>query len=269
MTVNIYVCKLRQLQAVHRLDLVRGLQLTANRLISCRTSVPMGTLGPVPPASANWQYLRFQSRTFAGALRAAFFEYLFEHSTLLSVAMARNSTNTQLQKCLVAGSTALIIFSLTSCSAVGLDPKAPSEGNFKKAIDQYLATNKDGKDCFNLNGTLPYDLPRRQDDPALKALEGAGLLHSSDVMAVTGNHLPGYNPGPEPVKRFEATEAGRKFFSPAESHASLLGEHPCRHSREMVQPPGRRQHGCQLDLSSDRCARLGETPRGHDRNSDD
>jgi hypothetical protein len=229
----------------------------------------MGTLGPVPPASANWQYLRFQSRTFAGALRAAFFEYLFEHSTLLSVAMARNSTNTQLQKCLVAGSTALIIFSLTSCSAVGLDPKAPSEGNFKKAIDQYLATNKDGKDCFNLNGTLPYDLPRRQDDPALKALEGAGLLHSSDVMAVTGNHLPGYNPGPEPVKRFEATEAGRKFFSPAESHASLLGEHPCRHSREMVQPPGRRQHGCQLDLSSDRCARLGETPRGHDRNSDD
>jgi len=118
---------------------------------------------------------------------------------------------------MLAGSAAFIILCLTSCSAVGLDPKAPSEGNFKKAIDQYLAANPSyGKDCFNLNGTLPYDLPRRQDDPTLKALEAAGLLHSSDVMAVTGNHLPGYNPGPEPVKRFEATEAGRKFFSPAE-----------------------------------------------------
>jgi len=42
-------CSEYSLQAVQRLGLARGLQLTANRLISCRTSVPMGTIDPVPP----------------------------------------------------------------------------------------------------------------------------------------------------------------------------------------------------------------------------
>jgi hypothetical protein len=109
-----------------------------------------------------------------------------------------------------AGSAAFMLMCFTSC---GFDPKTPSEGNFRKAIDEYLAKGDEGKVCLQLDGPLPFDVPRRQDDTTLKLLEGAGLLRSSDVMARTGNHIPGFDPGPEHVRRYEATDAGRKVFT--------------------------------------------------------
>ncbi len=42
------VCSEYSIQAVERHGLARGLRLTARRVASCRTSVPLGTIDPVP-----------------------------------------------------------------------------------------------------------------------------------------------------------------------------------------------------------------------------
>jgi hypothetical protein len=124
--------------------------------------------------------------------------------------MTRKSNDGFLSKTVLAGSAAFIIFCLASCGAngvsVSLDPKAPSEGNFKKAIDEFLAHSEVyGKDCIGFDGLPPFKVytttrdPQKQD-PQYKRFEAAGLLRFAGV---SGQEA-----------KFEVTEAGRKVFFP-------------------------------------------------------
>jgi hypothetical protein len=124
--------------------------------------------------------------------------------------MTRKSNDGFLGKIVLTGSAAFIIFCLASCGAngvsVSLDPKAPGEGNFKKAIDEYLATHeRDGKACIGFEGLPPFEAYTMTNDPNTQygqymRFERAGLLHSSGV----GGRKT----------RFDVTEAGRKVFVP-------------------------------------------------------
>lgn len=104
--------------------------------------------------------------------------------------------------------TALLF--LTACS----DIKKPSGANFAKAINQYLA--KHGEACMPIGRQFPVDVPESQQKdqygigPEMVALEQAGLVHSSNTVAVT----PGiFGPGaPRSVKRYELTDEGKKYF---------------------------------------------------------
>jgi len=125
-----------------------------------------------------------------------------------------------------AGSAAFVIICLTSCGAgLGLDPMAPTDGNFKKAIDAFLAAERDpndtgephGKACLQLEGALPFNMPRYHDFSELKPFESAGLLRSSDVMVRSPGFIPGVDHGTSRMKRFEATEAGGKIFTLAKA----------------------------------------------------
>ncbi len=122
---------------------------------------------------------------------------------------------------LVLISIATLLF-VTACN----DTKKPNARNFAKAINQYLA--KHGNVCTAINGQFPMDVPlSRQKEqygigPELAALEQAGLVHSSDTTAVVHgmlDALQGSTP-PQPVKRYELTMKGKKYFRQA---PGLLG----------------------------------------------
>ncbi len=101
-------------------------------------------------------------------------------------------------------------FLLTACS----DVKKPSDGNFSKAIDQYL--QKHGKACTWIGRPFPIDVSESEQKfqygtgPQMAALERAGLVRSSNIVAAT----PGlFGPGsPRPVKRYELTGEGERYF---------------------------------------------------------
>jgi hypothetical protein len=106
----------------------------------------------------------------------------------------------------------LLLFA--ACSST----RKPSDANFTKAINQYLA--KQGEACTVLNRQFPLDLPEREQKepygigPKLAALEQAGLLHASDTTAVVHgmlDALQGPTP-PQPVKHYELTAEGGKYF---------------------------------------------------------
>jgi hypothetical protein len=99
---------------------------------------------------------------------------------------------------------------LTACN----DIKKPSDGNFRKAINQYL--EKHGKACTWIGRPFPVDVSEPEQrlqfgtSAQMAVLEAAGLVHSSDTVAAT----PGiFGPGaPRRVKRYEPTEAGNKYL---------------------------------------------------------
>jgi hypothetical protein len=103
---------------------------------------------------------------------------------------------------------------ITACN----DTKKPNARNFTKAIDQYLA--KHGDACTVIVRQFPVDVPlleqKEQYGIGLKltALEQAGLVYSSDTTTVVHgmlDSLRGSTP-PQPVKRYELTPEGKKYF---------------------------------------------------------
>lgn len=103
---------------------------------------------------------------------------------------------------------------LTACNSA----KTPNSINFTHAIDEYLT--KHGSVCTAIGQQFPIDLPQSMKSerfgigPKLGALEQAGLVRSSDTTAVVHgmlDSLRGSTP-PQPVKRYELTADGRKYF---------------------------------------------------------
>jgi hypothetical protein len=110
--------------------------------------------------------------------------------------------------------TAVGLVILTACN----NAKTPNSNNFTNAINQYLA--KHGEVCTAIGRKFPIDVLRSERSeqfgigPKLGALEQAGLVHSSDTTAVVHgilDPLRGSTP-PQPVKRYELTSDGRKYF---------------------------------------------------------
>ncbi|HEY2471350.1 MAG TPA: hypothetical protein VGI45_26390, partial [Terracidiphilus sp.] len=96
--------------------------------------------------------------------------------------------------------------------------KTPNEANFTKAINEYLA--KHGSTCTVIGRQFPIDLPQSEQQekfgiaPKLAALEQAGLVRATDTTAVVHGMLDplrGSTP-PQPVKRYELTADGQKYF---------------------------------------------------------
>ncbi len=103
---------------------------------------------------------------------------------------------------------------LAACNGV----KKPSEGNFTKAINQYLVNH--GEACTLISRQFPVDVPKSEQKdqygigPQMAALEQAGLVHSSNTTAVVHGMLDplrGSTP-PQPVKRYDLTSEGRKYL---------------------------------------------------------
>lgn len=102
------------------------------------------------------------------------------------------------------------ILFLTACS----DIKKPSDGNFRKAIDEYLA--KHGRACTWIGRPFPIDISEARQKvqygtgSQMTTLEQAGLVHSSNVVVAT----PGIfgADAPRPVKRYEPTNEGKKYL---------------------------------------------------------
>jgi hypothetical protein len=94
----------------------------------------------------------------------------------------------------------------------------PSDSNFRKAIDEYLV--KHGDTCTVIDRQFPIDLPKLEQNeqygigPKLAALTQAGLMHATDTTAVVHgllDLLQGSGPA-QPVRRYELTEFGKKYF---------------------------------------------------------
>jgi hypothetical protein len=99
---------------------------------------------------------------------------------------------------------------LTACDSA----KKPSDGNFRKAINQYL--EKHGKACTWIGRPFPIDVSESEQKlqsgtgVQMAVLEAAGLVRSSDTVAPTPGIL---GPGaPRRVKRYQPTEAGKKYL---------------------------------------------------------
>lgn len=110
-------------------------------------------------------------------------------------------------------SIAVLLF-LTACS----DEKKPNDGNFTKAINQYLA--KHGEACAVIDRQFPVDVPEAEQKaqygigPELVTLEQAGLVQGSNRTVVVQrllDPLRGSTP-PQPVKHYELTAEGKKYL---------------------------------------------------------
>ena len=105
-------------------------------------------------------------------------------------------------------------FLLAACN----DIRKPSDANFTKAINQYLA--KRGHACVFIGQTFPIDVTESEQKDQygiareMAALEQAGLVHASNTTAVVHGMLDalrGPTP-PQPVRRYELTSEGKKYF---------------------------------------------------------
>jgi hypothetical protein len=103
---------------------------------------------------------------------------------------------------------------LAACNSA----KRPNGATFTKAINEYLA--KRGAACTVIGRQFPIDLPRSVQieqygiGPKLAALEQAGLVQATGTTAIVHGMLDplrGSAP-PQPVKRYELTADGRKYF---------------------------------------------------------
>jgi len=102
------------------------------------------------------------------------------------------------------------VVSLIACN----DVKKPSDGNFKKAIDQYLA--KHGQACTWIGRPFPIDVSEPEyklqsgTGRQMAVLQRVGLVRSSNAVAAT----PGIfgSGAPRRVKRYEPTAAGKKYL---------------------------------------------------------
>jgi hypothetical protein len=95
--------------------------------------------------------------------------------------------------------------------------KKPNAANFTKAINQYLA--KHGQACTFFAQTFPIDIrvselkDQSGTAPQMAALEKAGLVRGSDTTAVIHGMMGALGPSaPWPVRRYELTDQGRKYF---------------------------------------------------------
>jgi hypothetical protein len=99
---------------------------------------------------------------------------------------------------------------LTACDSA----KQPSDGNFRKAINQYL--EKHGKACTWIGRPFPIDVSESEQKlqsgtgAQMAVLEAAGLVRASDMVAPT----PGiFGLGaPRRVKRYQPTAAGERYL---------------------------------------------------------
>jgi hypothetical protein len=110
------------------------------------------------------------------------------------------------------------ILSLTACNNV----KKPNDSNFRKAINQYLEQH--GKAYTWIGRPFPVDVSESEQrlqfgtSAQMAVLEAAGLVRSSVTVAPT---LGMFGPtAPRRVKRYEPTEAGKKYLQQA---PKLLG----------------------------------------------
>jgi hypothetical protein len=94
----------------------------------------------------------------------------------------------------------------------------PSEVNFTKAINQYLAQH--GKACTSIGRQFPIDIPASAQQaqygfgPQLAALQQVGLVSETDTKAIVHGMLDalrGATP-PQPVRRYQLTAEGQKYF---------------------------------------------------------
>jgi hypothetical protein len=92
-----------------------------------------------------------------------------------------------------------------------------SAANFTKAINQYLA--KHGQECTFFAQTFPIDIPASEltdqsgTAPQMAALERAGLVRGSNTTAVIHGMMGSLGASaPRPVKRYELSDEGRKYF---------------------------------------------------------
>jgi hypothetical protein len=114
----------------------------------------------------------------------------------------------------------LLLISVAGCLFLAAcnDVKKPSAGNFTRAINLYLA--KHGDVCAAIVRQFPIDIPLSKQKeqygigPKLAAMEQAGLVHLSDTTAVVHGMLdpPQGSTPPQPVKRYELTPEGKKYF---------------------------------------------------------
>jgi hypothetical protein len=102
---------------------------------------------------------------------------------------------------------------LTACD----NARKPSDGNFRKAIDQYLS--KHGKACTWIGRPFPIDVSESEQNfrsgtgAQMAVLEAAGLVGSSDTVVPTPGIL---GPGaPRRVNRYQPTEAAKKYLQQA------------------------------------------------------
>lgn len=97
------------------------------------------------------------------------------------------------------------------------ESKKPNAAHFTVAINRYLA--KHGVECTFFVQRLPIDVPaselRDQYGIAaqMAALESSGLVRGSDTKAVIEGMMGALgNSAPRPVRRYELTDEGRKYF---------------------------------------------------------
>jgi hypothetical protein len=121
------------------------------------------------------------------------------------------------------GSAALLL--LIACNSA----KKPSNANFTNAIDQYLA--KHGEACTSIGRQFPIDIPASKPTdqyglgPQVAALQQAGLVSETDTTAVVHGMLDplrGSTP-PQPVKRYQLTADGQKYFQQVPSMFGQTG----------------------------------------------
>jgi hypothetical protein len=114
---------------------------------------------------------------------------------------------------------------LVSCNGA----RKPSRAHFAEAINQYLARH--GQTCTLIGRQFPVDLPRSEvNNPSgigtkLAALERAGLVSWIDTTAVVHGMLdPLRGPSPpQPVRRFQLTAEGQKYFQQIPSSLGPTG----------------------------------------------
>lgn len=102
---------------------------------------------------------------------------------------------------------------LTACN----DSNKPNDANFTKAINQYLA--KHGQVCALVDQTFPVNVTVAEQKeqtgigPQMAALEQAGLVRGSNTTAVVHglDALSGPR-APQPVRQYELTNEGRKYY---------------------------------------------------------
>ncbi len=117
------------------------------------------------------------------------------------------------------------LLSLTACSNI----KKPSDANYTKAINQYLA--KHGEICTSIGHSFPIDIPDSQQNdlygvgPELAVLEQAGLVDGSKTTTVVHGMLDalrGSSPA-QRVKRYQLTQEGKKYFRQAPGVFGQIG----------------------------------------------
>lgn len=108
--------------------------------------------------------------------------------------------------------------------------KVPNAANFTKAIDQYLA--KHGQVCALVDQTFPVNVKVAEQKkqtgigPQMAALEQAGLIRGSNTTAIVHGWADalGGRASPQPVRRYELTDEGQKYFRQTLVGFGLAGE---------------------------------------------